>query len=194
MREFGSFLAVRGPYLEWWNTHANHSFTLGGSSSNTDTYVAPSEFVELIRDALKLGIHKRLVVPAPVRKLHSAPPPTPALPAVGHKAAEDADTEDADTPLTKSEPSEDAAPYRARLKPPSASLSPTGQTAVVNVLVPHFNRTGFLRDMLRNLTLTGDAEFVVRLVDFNTHDLRSKKQVERLFRGWCLSLCVVLLW
>jgi len=59
-REFGDFLKLRGPYLEWHNTHPNTSVTYG-HSANTDTKVNAKEFHDLIAEALKLGINPELV-------------------------------------------------------------------------------------------------------------------------------------
>ncbi len=172
VHEFGEFLKVRGPYLEWWNTHPNNSFELG-SSSNTNTYVHVQEFVDVISKSMALGVNTRL-------PKHAASPsgagllPLPNPPAGANAAPPQSTPPQPPSPLPAVTPSPSVAvapltthgsyPYRSRLKPRSALSSPKGQTVVVNVLVPHYNRTGFLTDMLRNLTLTGDTEFVVRLV------------------------------
>ena len=61
--EFGRVLKSRGPYLEWRNTHAEKSHSNRRHdpyNSQADTEVDIPEFIELIQEALRTGINRKL--------------------------------------------------------------------------------------------------------------------------------------
>ena len=63
VREFGNILKSRGPYLEWWNKHEElnrGNLERDPYNSQADTEVHVDEFTQLIRDALKIGINRKL--------------------------------------------------------------------------------------------------------------------------------------
>lgn len=62
VKEFGEIVAARGPYLVWRNQHGELSRPVPHDvyNSQSDTFVKVDEFVSLVREALSMGINKKL--------------------------------------------------------------------------------------------------------------------------------------
>jgi protein O-GlcNAc transferase len=63
VNEFGKVLKSRGPYMEWRNTHAEKSSSTREAdpfNSQADSEVDVAEFIELIQEALRTGINRKL--------------------------------------------------------------------------------------------------------------------------------------
>ena len=52
--EYGDLLKTRGPYLEWHNKHKEKNFYMDKGNRDPLTEVHVKEFVELIKEAIKL--------------------------------------------------------------------------------------------------------------------------------------------
>ena len=62
--KYARIVRARGPYFEWHNKYEKNSRPnqVGDTTNNlADTLVHVEEFVELVKQALKLGINSRLV-------------------------------------------------------------------------------------------------------------------------------------